>query len=218
MKGGPRRRGEPDPRIERSRERILRAALDELGEVGYGAFAMESVAGRSGVAKSTLYRHWRDKVALIGAAFETFHEQKAPDLGSGSSRERLERIVAHVSQVFGDSVFSACIPALIDGAERDRGLRSFHHRFQRNARTPLVAVIADGVTRGDFRSGVDPELAASAILGAVLYGRLMSQTPLQPNRASALIDAVLGNSRRRSGDSRRSVRVGSSVTRARARR
>ena len=36
--------GELDPRVERSRLVIRRAALDELGAVGYGAFTIESVA------------------------------------------------------------------------------------------------------------------------------------------------------------------------------
>ena len=43
---------QPDPRIERSRRVILRAALAELGEAGYGAFTIESVAARAGVARS----------------------------------------------------------------------------------------------------------------------------------------------------------------------
>ena len=101
-----------DPRIERSRQLILHAALEELGDVGYGAFTVESVAARSGVAKSTIYRHWSDKLALIADAFQSFHEQWGPDITSGSSREKLDRIVRHVAEVVGKSVFSACIPAL----------------------------------------------------------------------------------------------------------
>jgi AcrR family transcriptional regulator len=46
----------PDPRVERSKQVILRAALAELGEVGYGAFTIESVAARAAVGKSTIYR------------------------------------------------------------------------------------------------------------------------------------------------------------------
>ena len=68
-----------DPRVERSRQVILQAALDELGEVGYGAFRIESVAARARVGKSTIYRHWPDKLALIADAFETFHVQMVPD-------------------------------------------------------------------------------------------------------------------------------------------
>jgi AcrR family transcriptional regulator len=33
-----------------------------------GRLRMESVAARAGVAKSTLYRHWPDKLALIEGA------------------------------------------------------------------------------------------------------------------------------------------------------
>ena len=184
--------GTLDPRVERSRQLILRAALDELGEVGYGAFTIESVAARSGVAKSTIYRHWSDKLALIADAFQTFHQQQGPNIANGSSRERLERIVRHVAEVVGDSIFSACVPALIDGAERDPGLREFHHRFQTEARQPLVAVIAEGVAAGDIPAHVDPEFAAYALLGAIFYRRLMSGEPLDPELAGKVIDTVLG--------------------------
>src|SRR5690242_15299150 len=105
-------RGAIDPRIERSRQLILRAALAELGESGFGAFAIESVAARAGVGKSTIYRHWPDRLALIGDAFTTLHVEEGPDLGSGTPRERVERIVRHVASVVAGSTFSACIPAL----------------------------------------------------------------------------------------------------------
>src|SRR5947207_78275 len=58
-----------DPRIERSRMVILQAAVEELAEVGYGAFTIESVAARAGVGKSTIYRHWPDKLALLAPIF-----------------------------------------------------------------------------------------------------------------------------------------------------
>jgi TetR/AcrR family transcriptional regulator, regulator of autoinduction and epiphytic fitness len=181
-----------DPRIERSRQLILRAALAELGEVGYGAFTVEGVAARSGVAKSTIYRHWPGKLALVAGAFETLHQQEAPDIATGSTRERLERIARHVAEVVGGSIFSACIPALIDGAERDPGLRAFHHRFQQHARQPLVAVIAEGVETGEFAAHVQPELAATAILGAIFYRRLMADACFDPHRMGELIDSLFG--------------------------
>jgi len=181
-----------DPRIERSRQVVLKAALEELGAVGYGAFRIESVAARSGVAKSTIYRHWKDKLALIGDAFETFHEQQAPDITSGTPRERLERVVRHVAEVAGASVFSACIPALIEGAERDARVRRLHHQFQIEARRPLVALIAEGVAAGELPAYVDPEIAASALLGVVFYRRLMSSEPLDPEQADDLVGDLFG--------------------------
>ena len=90
---------QPDPRIERSRQVILRAALAELGEAGYGAFTIESVAARAGVAKSTIYRHWPDKVTLIADAFETAHAHTVPPIEALTARQGLHRLLQHVAEV-----------------------------------------------------------------------------------------------------------------------
>jgi AcrR family transcriptional regulator len=181
-----------DPRVQRSRHVIRQAALDELGQVGYGAFTIESVAARAGVGKSTIYRHWPDKLALIADAFETFHDQMVPSIETGSPRDRVERLIGHVAEVVVDSTFSVCIPALIEGAERDARVREFHHRYSAERRRSLVDVIAEGVAAGDFPSWLDAELAAQALLGAIFYRRLMTGEPLPPERAGELVDAVLG--------------------------
>jgi TetR/AcrR family transcriptional regulator of autoinduction and epiphytic fitness len=181
-----------DPRVERSRQLILQAALDELGEVGYGTFRTESVAARAGVGKSTIYRHWPDKLVLIADAFETFHVQMVPSTEELSPRERVHSLVRHVAEVFVDSTFSVCIPALIEGAERDDRLRQFHHKYSAERRQGLIDVIAEGVASGDLSADLDPELAALALLGPIIYCRLMSGEPFEPCRANDLVEIVLG--------------------------
>ncbi|MEK8174383.1 helix-turn-helix domain-containing protein [Streptomyces sp. M19] len=49
---------------------ILDATLSLLTEVGYEQLSMEAVASRSGAAKTTIYRRYRDKAALVAAAVE----------------------------------------------------------------------------------------------------------------------------------------------------
>ncbi len=181
-----------DPRIERSRQVILRAALSELGEAGYGAFTIESVAARAAVAKSTIYRHWPDKISLIADAFEAAHEHAAPSVEGLTNREGLQCLLGHVAEVVVDSIYSSCIPALIEGAERDPRLREFRHRYSALRRQSLAALIARGVAEGEFRAEVDPELAAQALLGPIFYQRLMTSEPLDPSRVGDLIDLVLG--------------------------
>jgi TetR/AcrR family transcriptional regulator, regulator of autoinduction and epiphytic fitness len=192
----------PDPRVERSRRLILAAALGELGEVGYGAFTIESVAVRAGVAKSTIYRHWPDKVTLIADAFETFHEQIVPHIGGLPARESLLQLLRHVAVVVVDSAFSACIPALIEGAERDPRLRAFRHRYSAERRQSLTALISQGVTDGEFRAGIDPELAAQALLGPIFYRRLMTSDPFDPDHVGDLIDMIVGGPSRKRPDPR----------------
>ncbi len=186
--------GTTDPRVERSRMVVLRAAVEELADVGYGAFTIESVAARARVAKSTIYRHWPDKLSLIADAFETFHEQMVPSIDDAPPRERVGRLIRHVAEIVVDSTFSRCIPALIEGAERDPRVREFHHRYSAERRQALVDVIAEGVASGDLPAHVDPELATLALLGPIFYRRLMSNEPFDPQRAGELVTAVLGAS------------------------
>jgi TetR/AcrR family transcriptional regulator, regulator of autoinduction and epiphytic fitness len=181
-----------DPRIERSRMVILEAAVSELAEVGYGGVTVESVAARAGVGKSTIYRHWPDKLALIADAFETFHVQMVPDLGDRSARQSVELLIRHVAEVVVDSTFSRCIPALIEGAERDPRVRDFHQRYSAERRQALVDLIARGVEDGELDPTLDPELATAALLGVLFYRRLMTGEPFDPGDAGTLVDLVLG--------------------------
>src|SRR5262245_32471116 len=62
------RRGGNAARLERSaarREAILQAALDEFSARGFAAARLDDVARRAGVAKGTIYVHFRDKEALF---------------------------------------------------------------------------------------------------------------------------------------------------------
>ena len=171
---------------------ILQAVLDELGEAGYGGFAIEAAARRAGVGKATIYRHWPDKIALIADAFKLLQRQRDPEMVTGTPREKLARMLVHVADVVADSPFSACLPALIEGAERDRAVRKFHHQFQEAARQPTIDLIADGVASGDFPPRIDPEAATFALLGAIFFCRLMTAAPFPEDRVPALIETVLG--------------------------
>jgi AcrR family transcriptional regulator len=180
-----------DPRVERSRMVILRAAVDELADVGYGRVTIEAVAARAGVGKSTIYRHWPDKLALLADAFETFHEQMVPDLGDLPVREAVALLLRHVAEVVVDSTFSRCIPALIEGAERDPRVREFHHRYSAERRQAIIDLIVRGIEEGQISDTTDPVLATTALLGAIFYRRLMTGEPFEPGQTAGLVDLVL---------------------------
>ena len=155
------------------------------------------MAARAGVGKATIYRYWPGKLALIADAFRMLQEEGDPELATGTPREKLERIVRHVAVVAKHSPFSKCLPALIDAAERDPELRTFHRRFQAEARRPLIALLEKGVASGDFPRRLDAHLTAFALLGAIFFCRLMTSAPFDPDRAPDLVDAVLGAARGR---------------------
>ena len=59
----------PARRNKRSRQAILVAATELLGEVGYTKLTVEAIAARAGVGKQTIYRWWPDKGAVVLDAY-----------------------------------------------------------------------------------------------------------------------------------------------------
>ena len=182
-----------DPRVRRSRAAVLEAALAELAERGYGGFAIDGVALRAGVARSTVYRLWPDRHDLIADAMESLNRQPSPrDPRDESPRERVVAIVQHLAEAMVGSRVAACLPALIDGAERDPRVRSLHHGYNDRRRGALVVAVATAQEHGEVARDRDPDLAATALAGAVIYRRLMTGHPLQPSEVRPLVETVLG--------------------------
>src|SRR5438093_13679239 len=68
------------PRADRSqatRERITEAVRELLAEGTFHESTVEEVADRAGVARATLYQHFRSRLELIDAICETFDANPA---------------------------------------------------------------------------------------------------------------------------------------------
>jgi TetR/AcrR family transcriptional regulator, regulator of autoinduction and epiphytic fitness len=181
-----------DPRIRRTRDTVLAAALSVLAERGFAEFSMEAVAAASGVAKSTIYRHWPTRISLLRDALEELNRQPRVESGAGSARARIEQLLEHLASALSDSVLSACIPGLIEAAERHPEVAEFLHGYSDRRRSALTAVIRNGIEEGELPAHLDPELAALALSGPIFYRRLMTSSPLPPDEIPRLVRQVLG--------------------------
>jgi AcrR family transcriptional regulator len=179
-----------DPRVERSRRVILEATLDELGEVGYGAFTVEGVARRAGVGKATVYRHWPGKLSLVADAIE--HLRQPPAVGhDGPLRDRIVQLLRSLAVMVSDSRWAQCMPAIIDAAGRDDAVREFHHRFSAECRSVLVDLLDTGRRTGELPAELDPDLACEVLAGPIFYRKLMTPEPFPPELVDAVVDRVL---------------------------
>jgi TetR/AcrR family transcriptional regulator, regulator of autoinduction and epiphytic fitness len=183
----------PDPRIQHSRRVICRAALEEFASEGYAGFRMESVAERAGVGRSTVYRHWPNKAALIADALETLNVQPDPDreLLGGNARQRVQMILNHLAEALTVPPLSACVPALIHAAENDSAIRDFLHAYSARRRQRLTDTIATGIAAGEL-ARVDADAASAALAGAMFYRRLMTADAPEADFIARLVDTVLG--------------------------
>jgi AcrR family transcriptional regulator len=183
----------PDPRVVRSRQALLEAALAELAEAGYAGFSMESVAVRAGVGRSTLYRHWNDRLRLVADALEVLNVQPArPDPAAEvPARVRVLQLLTHLTDAVVHGPVAAVLPALVHAAAQSDAVADFWHGYSARRRQALVDAITAGVETGELRP-VDPVRAAEALSGAVFYRRLMTDRPLTAAEVPGLVDVVLG--------------------------
>lgn len=72
-------------RSEQVVRRVLDAALVELSHSGYADFRMEAIASRAAVNKTTIYRRWPNRAALVAALVERMRiplrDSSLPDTG-----------------------------------------------------------------------------------------------------------------------------------------
>lgn len=181
-----------DRRIVKTKTAVRRATLELLGTRGYAAFSVEGVAQTAGVAKSTIYRHWPTKLALIADALETLNEQPQPDISASTARGQVAQLIDHLVAAFADSVLSACIPALIEAAEHHDEVAEFLHTYSARRRQSLTDTIQRGIDDGELSHVVDADLAALALSGAVIYRRVLSPAPLTVEEGRRLVDLALG--------------------------
>ncbi|MGH9246158.1 MAG: TetR/AcrR family transcriptional regulator [Acidimicrobiales bacterium] len=180
-----------DPRIERTRRVVLDTTIELLVEGGFGAVTIEAVAARSGVAKSTIYRHWPGRLELVHAAF---HELKpeVPLPVDGDVRDRIVALLEHVARVLTDSKWSALLPTLIETAERDPEARELHARMAEGGHRVLVDLLDDGKRSGELPADLDSDVIAEALAGPIFLRRLMSSTAFDPADVAHLVDQILG--------------------------
>lgn len=188
---GPLRESAPDPRISRSRQRTLGAALDLIAERGIAGASIEAISARSGVAKTTIYRQWPNHAALVLDAFRSVTPDP-PQPDTGSLRGDLKVLVGGLAEAIGQGRGAALMASLIDAAQRDPQFAQMHAQESRRRRQAVLAVLARGIERGEFPSDTDCEALVDRLAGPVFHRRFITGLPLDRDFGERVVDAVLG--------------------------
>lgn len=182
-----------DPRVTRTHKVVLQAALEVLSQAGYGAFTVDAVASQSGVARSTIYRHWPDKMDLIKDAMTSLNVQIEEDgkLEDSTPTKRVEALLNDLTKLMANSIFSDCLLAIIEASEHDRDVAVFFQEFNLTCRGSIVRAIEHGISLGHFSKELDSEIASLALAGPIIYQRLMSKKRFSEAQIRTLIKTVL---------------------------
>ena len=184
-----------DPRVARSRAAILDATAALLIEGGFANVTIERIADRSGVAKTTIYRHWKSRSQLIFDAFENLLRPGSPGFHAAGLRDGLLGMLNALSRGLTDSPWAPAVGALVEAGDRDAEMRGLVHDFLAERMEPVRALLARAIARGELDPGLDVDVAISMLAGPVFYRRLVSREELGPEFAERVVDQFLAGTK-----------------------
>ena len=179
-----------DPRCERSRHRALAAAVSLLREEGLPGLTFEAVAARSGVAKSTLYRHFADRSALHLAAIESVGPVAVMAF-TDDLRDDLVDFLSKLERSLHRSDFGAILLTAVDGAERSSQMADLARAAAAQRREQLNDRLRSAQEAGWLPDDADLQLLTTQLVGPLFYRRFFSRQPYDPAFVPSLVDQVL---------------------------
>ncbi|WP_067566188.1 TetR/AcrR family transcriptional regulator [Nocardia acidivorans] len=187
--------GAPLGRGPKVRAAVLTAAVTELAEQGYAGFTVENVARRAGVHKTTVYRRWPERDALITDALADSAEAEIPIPDTGSIEADFDALaqglVAWVKSPGGQAVLAVMHS---ETAGSSRPPDTVRHVFRDRIRQALPVVVR-AIERGELPAGTDPAECVKALVAPIYFRALITREKLTADTAANAARLALAGAR-----------------------
>ena len=183
-----------DVRVQRSKAKILIAASTLLIEKGLSGFNVDAIVAKSGVAKTTLYRHWMNREALLNDTIAYYYQAddtKLPD--TGSLRGDLLTYLLSGAKMVQEQKSNPQPPTLaglIDAAGRDSGVADLCLQILNLTLTYVHPLFYRAQARGEIAADHDVDTLAKIVLGAVYFDQTLN-LDTDPKFIEKVVDTVL---------------------------
>ena len=179
-----------DPRVAKSRARVLAAAVEILHAEGLAGLTIESVAERSGVAKTTIYRQFTDRDELHFAALQSV--ACSPELPFTDDLIRdVVTFCCGLNRLLREGVAGAVLASAIDGAERSESLAALTHEFGVQRRFGLTSRLRAAQKAGALAADADLDVLISQLVGPLFMRRFISRQPASANFVGRHVTSLL---------------------------
>lgn len=181
----------PDPRVARSREAVLGSARELLVEGGPSAVTVDAVVARSGVAKSTIYRHWESRDELLVDVMRCTAPKlpaPAPELDFAGAVRSLAR---HVGEIFADPEWARMVPALMMLKQHVAEVADLEEVLHREQSDVLAEVVRRGVAEGRVDPDDDVDEIAAQLVGPLFFAVMTGEIAIDEAFCDRVVDRFL---------------------------
>jgi AcrR family transcriptional regulator len=185
-----------DKRVLRSKEAVLTVTYQLLSEGGIGGVSIDEVSRRSGVSKTTIYRHWPSRsTLLLDACSKLGSRPEIPD--TGSLKGDILALATYLADQLRTGRWPAVLPSIIDAAERDPELARLHAELHAGLMSPFLAVAERAEKRGELQPWQSPSEIVAAIVAPFFYRRWFSREPIDERFVKSVVSGIAGDPSRK---------------------
>ena len=186
------------PRSEESRQSILRSTLKLLKQDGgFPELSIEAIAADANVGKTTVYRWWPTKAALVADAFFASAEEELQFPNTGSVQKDMSLQMRRLIRIFR-SQRGKVVAALLAGGQSDPELiEAFRDRFLWPRRRQAYQTLQRGIDRGELPADSDLDLILDSLYGPIYMRFLIRHDKLDESFADEICGLVLQGLKRR---------------------
>ncbi len=178
------------PRSEEARRRVLAATAELVATRGVAQLTIEEVAARSGVAKTTIYRHWPERTTLILDAVNAhFEHTGTPD--TGSLRGDLEAFYFGVAKADKHGYNTRVMPCLVEAATRDPEMGALLERIGEQRTRIVLSIVERAQQRGELPDIVDADVVVCSIIGPLVFQKLIRRRPVDEDFVKRCLDVAV---------------------------
>ena len=181
-----------DPRIERTRTVVLDAAVQVIADQGFAGATIDAIARRCGVARSTIYRHWPDRVDLLLDAFSS-RIGTVDALIAGDLRRDLVAISLRLADLLTSEPIGSVVASLILEARHDPQLEELRQRFVTVRQEAVTHILAAAIEEGRLPPLEDPTSLAADLAAPIFFRALVLRAPIDRPWVEARVDRWLAD-------------------------
>src|ERR1700693_3451944 len=180
------------PRSEESRQAILRSTLKLLKQHGgFAELSIEAIAADANVGKTTVYRWWPTKAALVADAFSASADSELRFPNTGSVQRDMSLQMRRLIRIFR-SKRGKVVAALLAGGQSDPELiEAFRDRFLWPRRKQAYKTLQRGIDRGELPADTDLDLVLDSLYGPIYMRFLIRHDKLEESFADKICGLVL---------------------------
>ncbi|GAA1838532.1 TetR/AcrR family transcriptional regulator [Pseudonocardia ailaonensis] len=177
--------------MERTQSAVMRAATDLVVEGGPNALTVDAVVLRSGVAKTTIYRHWKSRDDLLAAVFEA-SLPRLPEPEPGADVETsLRAAMLYSVNSLRDTEWSRMLPAFIMLSQHAADIIAINERMGWQHNKVLATLIEQAAEEGLIDRDVVVDEAIAHLQGPVMIAFLAGLVPIDDRLAESVVDRFL---------------------------